>query len=121
MINNDRIVPVTVTDLITLCGTIFKIANKNITPIDAISTDGRFEVNTAQKSYICTEPVKSIDFTGEAAQDLVYFVPSYDFEGFLQNGEITNDVTGKVVPDGKTLYLANGGASNNITISKFGM
>lgn len=121
MINNDRIVPVTVTDLITLYGTIFKIANKSVTAIDAISTDGRFEVKTAQKSYICTEPVKSIDFTGEAAEDLVYFVPSYDFEGFLQNGEMTSNVTGEIVPDGKTLYLANGGASDNITISKFGM
>ena len=44
MINNDRIIPVTATDLITLYGLILKVGSINVTALEATDTKGNFLV-----------------------------------------------------------------------------
>ena len=50
MINTNEIVPVQATDLITLYGTIMKIANISVEALTG--TDGEYQVKTNSKTYI---------------------------------------------------------------------
>ena len=117
MINNDRIVPVTATDLITLYGLILKVGSVNVSALEAKDTDGNFEV-TANGTYLASEPVKTMDFATAATSVTAYFVPAYDYKGFSINGTKV-EATGSVEADGSTLYLAtlSGGA---VTVAKVG-
>lgn len=85
MINKNRVVPVKATDLISLYGTIVKLADTSHTyevldPAAGIIAPE----NTAQKYYIASEPVKYFDFTDATADCDVYFVADYGFKGFKQ-------------------------------------
>lgn len=118
MINNDRIVPITAVDLITMYGLILKQTNVTLAKVDASTTDGQFEIAEAATPLIAAEPVKTLDFGENVTSATLYFVPAYDFAGFTLNGVATTP-TGDVDPDGRTLYKGVL-ASNAITITKVG-
>lgn len=116
MINNDRIVPITAIDLISMYGVILKNKTPNITKLDADDVNGNFTMN-ASAQVIASEPVKSFNFVTSGA--MVYFVPAYDYTGFQINGVATTTVGDTVNADGRTLYSATL-SSGTITIAKVG-
>lgn len=110
MINNERIVPVTQIDLISLYGLILKLAESTApTALDATTSNGQFTVSEAG-TYIASEPVQTLNFT--AASGTVYFVPAYDYSGFTVNGAAVTPTGDEVLADDRTLYKAvlSGGA-----------
>ena len=117
MINSNRIVPVTKTDLITLYGNVLKIANVSATAL-AASDIGVFEQTTNSATVICSEPVKSLNFGSSVTAATVYFIPAADYEGFTKTSN-TLTVTGDVVADGSTLYTATL-STNALTIAMVG-
>lgn len=119
MINNDRIVPITAVDLLTMYGLILKLAaNTAPTALDATDTAGDFSQTTNSATVICSEPVKTLNFGSSVTAATVYFVPGYDYTGFTKTGA-TLTVTGDVVADGRTLYSATL-STNALTIAKVG-
>lgn len=124
MINNDRIVPVTATDLITLYGLILKqdlTNNSSLAKLDALDTDGSFQIKSGSAPLIASEPVASCDIdatTSSVSACTLYFVPAYNYKGFSIDGAAVTP-TGSVDADGRTLYKAvlSGGT---ITITKAG-
>ena len=123
MVNEDRIVPVTKIDLITLYGLILKVANVDVAKLDATGT-GTFEIASALTTdyVLADEPVKSLDIASTVTSASVYFVAAYDFEGFTVGGTSATIASGSVDvdADGNTLYLAVL-ANGEITISKAGL
>lgn len=120
MINNERIVPVTAIDLISLYGLILKAAAAAAsgtapTALAATTDNGQFTVSEAG-TYIASEPVQTLDFT--AASGTVYFVPAYDYSGFTVSGTAVTP-TGDVDADARTLYKAVL-SSGAVTITKVG-
>lgn len=109
MINNKQIVPITVTDLLTLYGNVLKIANVNVTALSGNVT--------ANGTYIADAPVESIDFASGVSSATVYFVAAYDYKGFSINGTAVE--TDAVENDASTLYVAtlSGGS---VTVAKVG-
>lgn len=117
MINQDRIVPVTATDLITLYGLILKVGSVNVSALAASDTAGNFEVEDNSATLLASEPVGTLNFASGVTASTVYFVPAYDYAGFTVNGGVAT--TGDVDPDGRTLYKAEL-ASSAVTITKVG-
>ena len=123
MINNDRIVPVTATDLITLYGVILKQDTTNNSSLAKLTADaaGEFQIKSGSAPLIANEPAKSIDIDATASSVsacTVYFVPAYDYKGFTIDGSAVTP-TGTVEADGRTLYKAVL-ATGAITITKVG-
>lgn len=118
MINTDRIVPVVSTDLLTLYGTIMKLAGTSVTAVQASET-GVFELTSGSGNLLCAEPLKSLDFGEDVTSAVVYFVASYDYEGFSIDGTTATPSGAEVSADGCTLYTATL-ASGAITIAKVG-
>ena len=120
MINNDRIVPITAVDLITMYGLILALAADTApTALDATDTAGDFKQNTNSATVICSEPVKTFGFGESVTAGTVYFVAAYDYAGFTINGAAATTAGATVNADGRTLYsatLANG----TITVAKVG-
>lgn len=118
MINTDRIVPVVSTDLLTLYGTIMKLAGTSVSAVQASSV-GVFNLTSGSGNLLCAEPLKSLDFGSSVTSATVYFVASYDYEGFSISGSAATPSGAEVSADGCTLYTAtlSGGA---ITIAKVG-
>ena len=118
MINNDRIVPITAIDLISMYALILTVGGVGVTALDATTTDGQFILTTGGGTLICSEPVKNFEFAIKEGVHTatVYFVPAYDFSG-IKSGLVTH--TDGIVADGRTLYkaLLEGGA---VTITKVG-
>lgn len=123
MINEDRIVSVTKTDLITLYGMILMAANVNVAKLDATAA-GTFKISSALTTdyVLADEPVKSLDIASTVTSASIYFVPAYDFEGFTVGGASATIASASVdvEKDGNTLYLAVL-ADGEITISKVGL
>lgn len=120
MINNERIVPITAIDLITMYGLILKQDSNNadLEALDA-TNPGIFEITEVSDPLcLAAEPVKTCDFGENVSTATLYFVPAYDYEGFTIDGVATTP-TGDVEPDGRTLYKAVL-ATNAITITKVG-
>lgn len=119
MINNDRIVPITAIDLISMYGLILMQDSNNsgLAALQSDTIDGQFTCGTGMK--LAAQPVKSCNFSG--ASGTLYFVADYDYEGFKVSGAAStiadNDV--EVNPDGKTLYKAVL-SSGAVTITKVG-
>lgn len=112
MINQNRIVPVTVTDLLTLYGTIMKLAGTTVTAVQA-TDPGVFELTSGSGNLLAAEPVETLDFGSSVTAAVVYFVPAYNYSGFSIAGTAVTPAAGsaEVNPDGRTLYsatLANG-------------
>lgn len=120
MINENRIVPVTATDLLTLYGNMFTIAGTSITAVSA-SSPGVFELTSGSGNLLADEPVDSFDIDSDVTSFTLYFIPGYSFSGFTVEGAAAtiadNDVT--VEADGRTLYKAVL-SSGTITITKAG-
>lgn len=121
MINTDRIVPITAIDLISMYGLILKVGGVSVTAKDAIQqTDGQFTITNSDNGneFICSEPVKSVSAETGTGGYTMYFVPAYDYSGFIFGSP--NTVTGDtVIADGRTLYKAVQ-SNNTVTISKIG-
>lgn len=100
MINNDRIVPITKIDYLSLIYVILhNQANVGVLKV----ADGVASVPTASQyeSLLANEPVKKIELvTGSKP---LAFVASYDFEGITLNGEAV-DVATEIKKDGVSLY-----------------
>lgn len=118
MINTERIVPVQATDLVTLYGTIMKLAGTAVTPVQA-TNPGVFELTSGSGNLLAAEPVKTLDFGEDVTSAVVYFVPAYDFEGFSIAGVAATPSGATVNPDGRTLYAATL-ATGVITIAQVG-
>lgn len=119
MINNERIVPVTATDLITLYGLILKVGGVNVTALDTTATDGTFTVATASGTVLASEPVASMNIQAGTSAT-IYFVPAYDYSGFQINGAAVTTTGDTVEADGRTLYTATLSGGNAIAIAKVG-
>lgn len=117
MINQDRIVPVTATDLLSLYGVILTVGGKTLTVAQA-TNPAQFNIASASGDLIANEPVATCDFASGVSTANIYFVPAYNYAGFTVNGASV-ETTGDVVADGKTLYLA-ALASGAVTITKVG-
>lgn len=118
MINTNRIVSVTETDLITLYGTIMKLANISVTAVDSASLTGDFAITSGSGNILASEPVKTFDIGEDVSTITIYFVPAYNYAGFTIDGTAAT-VTGDVDADGRTLYKAVL-SSGSITITKAG-
>lgn len=123
MINEDRIVSVTKTDLLSLYGVILKAAKVAVAKLDATET-GTFKISSALTTdyVLANEPVKSLDIASTVTSASIYFVAAYDFEGFTVGGASATIASASVdvEADGNTLYLAVL-ADGEITISKVGL
>lgn len=118
MINKDRIVPVTKTDLLTLIGTIMALIGTTYTALEPATIDGEFSVtgSGAAGNKLASQPVKSLDFATGVTSGTVYFVAAYDFEGITVAGVAPTWNTGSletadVATDAATLYKAVLGSS----------
>lgn len=118
MINANRIVPVMATDLITLYGTIMKLAGTSVTAVQA-DDPGVFALTSGSGNLLAAEPVKTLDFGSGVTSAVLYFVPAYDFAGFTVAGAAVTPSGAAVDADGRTLYTATL-ASGAITIAKKG-
>lgn len=123
MINNDRIVPVTKTDLISLYALILKqnSSNYSMTALAADNVDGDFTCE-ANGTYIADQPLKSFDF-GDTTSTVVYFVAAYNFAGFTKSGAVMPITADSVAvqPDGVTLYKAMIDNLTDVKIQKVGL
>ena len=124
MINTNRIVPVSVLDLISLYGLILKqdtTNNSSLAKLDASDDKGDFDVKSASTPLLASEPVATLDIDATASSisaATIYFVPAYDFKGFTIDGAAATS-TGTVDADGRTLYKAVL-ATGAITFTKCG-
>ena len=119
MINTERIVPVTATDLLTLYGTILKAASVSPTKLST-TAPGEFTIASASGTYIANEPVKSLEITAGTSAT-IYFVAAYDYKGFTIAGSAVTTSGADVDPDGSTLYTATLSGGNAIAIAKIGV
>lgn len=118
MINNDRIVPIEVYDLLSMVGLIMKLAGTTVAKVSA-SNPAEFTVTGTGDvgNKLADEPVKVLDFASGVTAGVVYFVPSYDYEGFKVAGTAVETAGAEVEADGRTLYTATL-SSGNVTIAK---
>lgn len=118
MINNDRIVPVIRTDLLTLIGNIMVLAGTTVAAAEA-SDVGEFTVASASGNYLANEPVRKFNFASGTSA-VVYFIADYEYNGFYIAGTKVATSGTTVVPDGKTLYTATLSGGNAVAIAKVG-
>lgn len=121
MINSNRIVPVTKTDLLTLYGNMLVIAGTSVSKVDANDASGVFEITEGSGNMIASEPVNTCDFGEDVTAAVLYFVPGYDYAGFTIAGAAVTPESGSadVDPDGVSLYTATL-ASGKVTIAQVG-
>lgn len=119
MINSDRIVPVTKTDLLTLYANILTIAGTSVTKVDANGANGVFEIAEGSGNLIASEPVNSCDFGEDVTAAVLYFIPGYDYTGFTIAGAAVETSGATVDADGVSLYTATL-ATGAVTIAKVG-
>lgn len=126
MINNDRIVHVTKTDLISLYGLILKqnASYGSLAKLASRDIEGNFKVTTNSAVVICDQPAVSIDFDATASSvsaGTVFFVADPNFKGFSIDG-VAEDFA-----DGSVDVIANGDlykavlSSGDITVTKVGL
>lgn len=120
MVNNDRIVPIQKIDLLSMYGTILKLASVSATVLAATDINGDFSVTEAG-TFLANQPVKTLDFADGVASGTVYFVAGYGFQGITVAGAAaTIDDSGlaldDVKPDAVTLYTATL-SSGEVTIA----
>lgn len=122
MINTDRIVPVTKTDLVTLYANILTIAGQTIAALQA-TAPGAFEIAEAPASgsLIAAEPVINLDIDADVSAVTVYFLAGYNFAGITIGGAAATlaDGSAEVEADDSSLYKAEL-ATGEVTITKVG-
>ena len=110
MINKNRIVPVTKTDLLTLYATMFMLSGQsNAKTFKANDVEGNYDISEDDGQGFLDQPVKSIRFLNAPNNLSVFFVASYDFEGITLEGNPINWESEGLTPDdivadGATLY-----------------
>lgn len=112
-INNERVVPVTATDLLSLYATVFAVAGKDVTILDGAAPTGAFTVTEGSGDLLANEPVSTLDFGEGVTSATLYFIPAYGFNGFTVAGEpVEAEGADELNADGATLYTATlaGGA-----------
>lgn len=125
MINNDRIVPVKATDLVSLYSAmLFSDLSGSLTKL-AASDPGEFTVTSASTALIAAEPVKTLDIDATASSvtaATIYFLAALDYKGFSIDGTAETPAAGSVdvVPGSGDLYKAVL-ATGDITITKVGV
>lgn len=119
MINTSRIVPVTAIDLLSLYGLIIKAGGTTLTAVNAANPTGDFSITAAANALICSEPAKKVDIAAAVTSATIYFVPTYDYEGFSLAGVDVTTLGASVEKDGRTLYTATL-ADGAVTIAKVG-
>lgn len=120
MINTDRIVPVTKTDLISLYSVVLAAASVSATKLEANDAEGNFVIASASGTYLAAEPVKSLEITAGTSAT-IYFVAGYGFEGFTIAGTKVTTTGVEVVADDSTLYTATLSGGNAIAVAKIGL
>lgn len=127
MINTDRIVSVTKTDLISLYAVILLQAsgNSSLEKLASKDVEGNFQVTANSKVYIANQPVKSLDIdatTSSVSASTIYFLAAKDYVGFSIDGVAETPAAGSVDVDNdaSTLYKAVL-SSGDITITKVGI
>lgn len=112
MINTNRIVPVVKTDLLSVYGTMLALAAISCVILKSSDILGDFSVtgSGAAGSFLCDQPVKTLDIPAAVTGCTVYFVAGYDFGGLTVAGAAptfgdgyTNDT---ILPDCATLFKA---------------
>lgn len=112
MINTNRIVPVVKTDLLSAYGTMLALAAVSCVVLKSSDILGDFSVTGSGSagSFLCDQPVKSLDIPAAVTGCTVYFVAGYDFGGLTVAGAAptfgdgyTNDT---ILPDCATLFKA---------------
>lgn len=110
MINKDRIVPISKTDLLTMVGMTLNLIGTSFDVIASKNVDGDFDVtgSGAAGNKLVNQPAKTIDFKSGVTSGTVYFVASYDFDGIKVAGSAATiaDGSATVKNDGATLYKA---------------
>lgn len=120
MINQDRIVPITTIDLISMYGLVLAMMlDAKPTALAADDTAGDFTVSTNSATLLASEPVKALNFGDGVTASTVYFVPAYDYTGFSIDGTAAETAGATVNADGRTLYSATL-SSGTITIAQVG-
>lgn len=120
MINNERIVPIQVIDLISMYGLILKLAASTApTALAADDDTGDFTQSTNSATVLAAEPVASFTFGSSVTAGTVYFVPAFNYTGFTKTGATLSIAGADVEPDGRTLYSATL-SSGTVTIAKVG-
>lgn len=101
MVNENRIVPVTKMDLISLFGSVaalmLDLSGAEPVILDPVEM-GVFEVES-NGIYLLSEPAKSIDFAATATAATVVFVPGYDYEGITLAGAAVEPGEGSILPE----------------------
>lgn len=114
MVNNDRIVPITNIDFLSMIGTVLTLNGTNFTVAQAQTVEGDFVLSATGNAgnVLANQPVKTFDFAAETTAAVVYFVAAYGYAGFSVNGAAVTATGDTVQPDGITLYTAtlSGGA-----------
>lgn len=120
MINSNRVVSVTRTDLISLYATM--LVGDQVSSLAKVSATnpGEFVVSSGSGNKIADEPVKSFDFAEGVSSMVVYFVPAFDYEGFKVQGTAVTTSGAVVDPDSATLYTATL-STGTVTIAKIGL
>lgn len=117
--NTERIVPIQEQDLISMYGTILALTEDTAPEKLDATAPAIFAVGTNSKTYLATEPVKSLNFGSSVTASTIYFVPALDYEGFTKTGAtLTGEDT--VVADGRTLWSATL-STNAVTYAKIGI
>lgn len=125
MINTNRIVPVTKTDLISLYGLILKQNSSygSLAKLASADVIGNYQIKTNSAVVIADQPVVSCDIDATASSVsacTLFFVADDAYKGFSIDGAAVTPADGSVavVADG-SLYSAVL-ATGAITISKVG-
>lgn len=119
MVNNDRIVPITNIDFLSMIGTVINLI-KNFPADDAFmlypAPFGKLSIPHYGPSNVGTilacEPVDEVEIASGVEDGVIYFVADYGYKGFSINGTEVTTTGVTVQPDGITLYKAalSGGA-----------
>lgn len=118
MINKNRIVPITRTDLLTLIGTIFGLAGTSYTSLQALDVEGNFKKTGSGDvgNILCAQPVKSFEFASGVTAGVAFFVAACDYEGFKVAGTAVTTAGATVKADCATVYKATL-SSGDVTIA----
>lgn len=116
MINSNRIVAITKTDLLTAVGTVLGLIGTSYDVIASGDVEGNFVVTGTGDvgNLLANQPVKTLDFADGVTAGVVYFVADYDFGGFKVGGVAVE--TADVKADAATLYKATLG-SGSVTVA----
>lgn len=119
MMNNDRLVNVQESDLLSLYATMLLTENVSVTKL-AATAPATFVQATNSATVFANEPVKTFDFAATATAGTVYFVPALDYVGFTLAGTATETAGAEVTTRGTGLYKAVL-SSGTVTITSYNL